>query len=218
MNTRQLTALVLLVAAIGLMQYHAIMFWSEHVDLTTGWAWSLLLEGSALWLWSSKRIAQRILGAVATVLVLAGPLYQVSAPLITEWQATDRGAVANAERRTTLTAEINSLETALNTYLSNSATRQGWASRLDATQARLDTARNELKAVIAAEAMPTRLTWQRQAVIAMQAIALVLFQILGVLAIRTLATALQMNDERDTKAAQHRPQQAARPTRLARAA
>lgn len=216
MNTRQLSALVLLIAAIGLMQYHAIMFWSEHVDKATGWAWSLLLEGSALWLWSSQKMAHRMLAAVATLLVLAGPLYQVSAPLISEWQATDRGAVANVERTAALTAEISSLETALNTYLNNSATRQGWAQRIDATQARLDAARTELQAVITATAQPQRLSWQRQAVIAMQAIALVLFQILGVITIRTLANALQAkNPHREEK---HRPILAARPTRLAKAA
>lgn len=217
MNTRNITALILLVAAIGLMQYHAILFWSEHVDQATGWAWSLLLEGAALWLWSSRHMAQRALALVATVLVLAGPLYQVSAPLIAEWQATDRGAVANVERRAALAAEITSLETALNAYLNNSATRQGWAQRIDATQARLDTARSELQGVIAAAAEPVRLSWQRQAVIGMQAIALVLFQIMGVIAIRTLAVAYQVKAS-DPQAPQRNPTPAARHARLARAA
>lgn len=217
MNTRNITALILLVAGIGLMQYHAILFWSEHVDQATGWAWSLLLEGAALWLWSSRRAAQRALAFVATVLVLAGPLYQVSAPLIAEWQASDLGAVANIERRAALAAEINSLETALNAYLKNSEARVGWAQRIDATQARLDTARSELTAVIAAAAEPVHMSWQRQAVIAMQAIALVLFQIMGVIAIRTLAVTYQVKP-----AAPHEPQRnptpAARHPRLARAA
>lgn len=217
MNTRNITALILLVAAIGLMQYHAILFWSEHVDRATGWAWSLLLEGAALWLWSSRHAAQRALALVATVLVLAGPLYQVSAPLIAEWQATDRSAVANVERRAALAAEITSLETALNAYLKNSAARVGWAQRIDATQARLDTARSELTAVIAAAAEPVRMSWQRQAVIAMQAIALVLFQIMGVIAIRTLAVAHQAKAS-DPQEPQRNPTPAARHTRLARAA
>lgn len=217
MNTRNITALILLVAAIGLMQYHAILFWSEHVDAATGWAWSLLLEGAALWLWSSRRMAQRALALVATVLVLAGPLYQVSAPLIAEWQATDRSAVANVERRAALAAEISSLETALNAYLKNSEARVGWAQRIDATQARLDTARSELQAVIAAAAEPVRMSWQRQAVIAMQAIALVLFQIMGVIAIRTLAATFQ-NKPAAPQEPQRNPTPAARHARLARAA
>jgi hypothetical protein len=81
-NPRKITAALLLIGGIGLLQYHAILFWTAAVDPLTGWAWSLLLECAALWCWSHHRAAIRWgLGAVATVLVLAGPLYQVAKPL-----------------------------------------------------------------------------------------------------------------------------------------
>ena len=151
------------------------------VDPLTGWAWSLLLEAAALWCWSHPRFAVRWgMGAVATVLVLAGPLYQVSAPLVAEHMQVD----TTAQERTVLQTEIAGLESALATYLANSERRVGWAGRIDDTQAKLDAARAELRRL--ATAAPQRMEWQRQAIIAMQAIALVLFQLLNVVMIRTL--------------------------------
>lgn len=182
LTPRQLFALPILIGGIGLLQYHAIMFWTAVVDPVTGWAWSLMLEGAALWCWSHPRFAVRYgLGAVATVLVLAGPLYQVSAPLVAEHVSVDQSTA----QREVLTAEIAGLEAALATYLSNSETRIGWSGRIDDTQAQLTASRAELRGLTAAA--PQRLEWQRQAIILMQAIALVLFQLLNVIMIRTLS-------------------------------
>lgn len=200
MNLRAITTVLLLAGCIGLLQYHAIQFWAANVDAATGWVWSLLLEGAALWLWFSPTRARRALGAVATLLLLAGPLYQVSAPLIHEWQASD----ASAARRADLNAEITHLEAALNGYVANSAQRVGWAQRIDATQARLDAARAERAALTTAVAAE-RMSWQRQAIIGMQAFAICLFQLLGVLAIGELR-----------RAAQEQAQQAKEPRRPVR--
>jgi hypothetical protein len=182
MNPRKITAALLLIGGIGLLQYHAILFWTAVVDPATGWAWSLLLEGAALWCWSHHRAAIRWgLGAVATVLVLAGPLYQVAEPLVAE----RAGVEQSAEQRAVLAAEIAGLERALATYLDNSQSRVGWAGRIDDTQAQLTAARAELRGLTASE--PLRIEWQRQAIILMQAVALVLFQLLNVVMIRTLS-------------------------------
>lgn len=183
---------LLLIGGIGLLQWHSIAFWSAHVDRATGWAWSLLLEGVALWLWSDARTMRRLLAVVATVLLLAGPLYQVSSPLFLEAVSIERSATANTARRDALEAEIASLESSLTAFLANSQKRVGWAERIDRTQAALDAARRELAELIATTAAsPQRLEWQRQAVIVMQAAALVLIQVANVLAVTTLSTALR---------------------------
>ncbi|MDH5785353.1 MAG: hypothetical protein OEZ16_07060 [Chromatiales bacterium] len=181
LNPRKISAALILIGGVALLQYHAILFWTEVVDPLTGWAWSLLLEGAALWCWSHPRFSIRSLGAVATVLVLAGPLYQVSAPLVEEHVSVDK----SAEQRTVITAEVAALEQALNTFLSNSEKRIGWSGRIDSTQQQLTAARAELRQLTSAE--PERMAWQRQAIILMQAIALVLFQLLNVIMIRTLS-------------------------------
>lgn len=182
LNPRKITAVLLLLGGIGLLQYHAIMFWTDVVDPLTGWAWSILLEGAALWCWSHHNAAIRwVLGAIATLLVLTGPLYHVAAPLVAE----GLGMEQNAVQRQILTAEIASLEQDKETFLANSEKRVGWASRIDSVQAKLDSARAELRNLTASE--PQRLEWQRQAIILMQAIALVLFQLLNVVMIRTLS-------------------------------
>lgn len=179
---------LLLVGGIGLLQWHSIAFWSTHVDHATGWAWSLLLEGVALWLWSDGRAMRRLLAVVATVLLLAGPLYQVSSPLFLEAAGIERSATANTAHRAVLEAEIASLESAMAAFLANSQKRVGWAERIDRTQAALDDARRELADLTATTAAaPRRLEWQRQAVIVMQAVALALIQVANVLAITTLS-------------------------------
>lgn len=181
---------LLLTGGIGLLQWHSIAFWSAHVDHATGWAWSLLLEGVALWLWSDGRAVRRLLAVVATVLLLAGPLYQVSSPLFLEVVGIERSAAANTARRAALEAEIATLEKSMAAFLANSQKRVGWAERIDRTQAALDDARREMaELTTATAAAPQRLEWQRQAVIVMQATALVLIQVANVLAITTLSAA-----------------------------
>jgi hypothetical protein len=185
MNLRTLTAGALLIGCIGLLQYHSIAFWSANVDPLTGAFWSVVIEGAALWLWSDRRLARRALGVVATLLLLAGPMYQVSAPLFQE----EVDVVATAERRAELQGEVTQLQTSLAVYEANSQERGGWAKRIDATQARLDAARAELAAQAAAA--PERMEWQRQAVIGLQALAIALLQLVGVLCISELRQAAQ---------------------------
>lgn len=184
---RPLATLLLLAGCIGLLQYHSIQFWIERTGSPIGLAWSLLLEGAALWLWSDRRPERRLLGALATLLLLAGPLYQVSAPLLDESGRADRQASAARERRHDLAGEIKTLETALAAYLTNSASRQGWVARIDHTQARIEQLRTEQAQISAERAdAPEQRPWQQVAVIGMEALAIALFQLVAVLAIGEL--------------------------------
>ncbi len=186
MKPRTLLTAALLLGCIGILQYHAIQFWIAHTG-PLGAAWSLLLEGAALWLWSDNRATCRALGALVTILLLAGHLYQVSAPLIEDSQRAGLTASAGADRSGQIEQEVATLEGALATYLANSATRQGWVGRIDHTQARIEQLRAEQASLTAARAKPApRQPWQATAVVAMEALAIVIFQLVAVLCIGEL--------------------------------
>ena len=180
-------AAILLIAAATLMQVHSIEFWQSQAGEYSGVLWSLLLEGAALWLWSSHNGWKSALGLVASLLVLAGPLYQVSAPAVTQWQSSNSLPRLQVKQEAVLLAEIVSLESSLAQYNDNSASRVGWSGRIDKTKADLKTANAELKALYAQQEKPEPLAWQSIAAIGMQVISLVLFQLLIVLTIRSLS-------------------------------
>ncbi|MBL4797619.1 MAG: hypothetical protein JKY50_09405 [Oleispira sp.] len=180
-------AAILLIAAATLMQIHSIEFWMNQTGDYSGILWSLLLEGAALWLWASHNGWKSALGLVASLLVLAGPLYQVSSPAITQWQNSNTLPGLQIKQETVLLAEVVSLESSLAQYNDNSASRVGWSGRIDETKADLKTANAELKQFYKAQEQPVVMGWQSMAVIAMQAISLVLFQLLIVLTIRSLS-------------------------------
>lgn len=185
---RPLATGVLLAGCIGLLQYHSLQFWVEHTGSPIGAAWSLLLEGAALWLWSDRRPERRLLGALATLLLLAGPLYQVSAPLLDHNDHADRQSSAADQRHAAIERELQTLDAALTTYLANSTQRQGWVARIDHTQARLEHLRTEQAQLTAerARAPSPQRPWQQTAVIGMEALAIALFQLVAVLAIGEL--------------------------------
>lgn len=174
--------IILIVGGIALLQIHAIEFWIEHTG-KTGVLWSLIIEMSALWLWS-KRGWPTLLAIVASTLALAGPLYQVATPVINELQSNTQSTVNNQQSKALLTEEIASLEASLVTYNNNSEKRLGWAELIAETQNRLFQARAELKQATTATSPP--LAWQAWAVVLLQAIALLLVQLVVVMAIRTV--------------------------------
>lgn len=208
---RPLATGLLLAGCIGLLQYHSVQFWVERTGSPIGLAWSLLLEGAALWLWSDRRPLRHGLGALATLLLLAGPLTQVSAPLLEESGRADRQTAAARERRGDLDGAIKTLETALAAYLANSASRQGWVARIDHTQARIEQLRAEQSAITAERAgAPTQRPWQQIAVIGMEALAIALFQLVAVLAIGDLR---EGRERRQAQEAREAPEASAQPLR-----
>ncbi len=181
----RLLAPAVLVGSVVLLQYHSIVFWNHHVG-GLGWAWSLLLELAALWLWYKRSFALRVFGFWASLLLLAGPFYTVSAPLLERDQAEAQTAERREQTIASLNDEIRSLERELDTYLKNSESRHGWHIRIDDTRSRLADRRERLRTALAVGEQAT-LSWLRQAVIVMQAIALVLFQFTSVLAVTSIS-------------------------------
>lgn len=181
---RAMLPLVLL-GSIGLLQYHSIQFWMVQVG-GTGWAWSVLLEGAALWFWYAPRTLRRLLGLVASLLLLTGPLYVVTSPIISHDYFERTGAEKRTMAASVLEAEIAQLESSLATFLRNSEARPGWLPTIQRTQDAIIERRANLRKLLI-ETDSVGLSWQRQTVIVMQAVALILFQIASVMAITSLS-------------------------------
>ena len=176
-----------LAGAIGLLQAHGIAFWSSKLG-PYGIAWSLLLEAIALWLWSRPALGSRILGVLASVLLLLGPLYQVGTPILEGLASAEHSDRARAKAIPMVEAEIRGIERQLATFTANSEKRPGWLPAIEATQAKLEDARRRLTALYREAPRSTaRIEAQEILVIAMECTGLVLFQISAVLAITVLA-------------------------------
>lgn len=191
--------LALLLGCVTLLQYHSIRFWSARVDPLTGWGWSLLLEAIAAWLWFRPGLAYRGLGLLASVLLLAGPMYQVSDPLIQGSLKTQQADSSHAAQLALNERLIQDLGREKMTYLDNSTKRPGWGALIQDVNARLDHARRqrdvlETRLPLAATTLP----WQQRAIIGMQALALILYQVTAVLAITSLAKPGKAKRARET--------------------
>lgn len=141
--------LLVLAGAIALLQVHAIQFWTEFVG-PMGWAWAVLLEVVALWLWYQRQLARRMLAMVASVLTLTGPIYMVCEPLVEEWLSAshvDAGRELQLER---LALEASRLEESIDTFWANSEARAGWLEPIQVAQARLAEVDNQLATLVAA--------------------------------------------------------------------
>ncbi len=68
---------LLIAGGTFIIQYHSMEFWSVNVNQSIGWVWSVVIEAGSLWLWYRPGIASRALGLAASLLLLAGPLYQI---------------------------------------------------------------------------------------------------------------------------------------------
>lgn len=177
---RTALTVAVLAGAIGILQVHGIRFWCSQVG-PLGWAWSVLLEAVALWLWWTPKWTKRALGLLASLLLLVGPLYEVASPLLVDGAQ----ARAQAEVVADLRNQIHELDTAQAAFLANSRSRLGWAGRIDATTARLAQLRTQLRSDLVHS--PDARPWQRDAVIALECIALVLYQVTAVFAITALS-------------------------------
>lgn len=155
-----------------LMQWHSIAFWNQYAG-ASGVGFSLALEVVALWLWWQRR---SWLALTASILLIGGPLFQLSSPIF------DTMSSAQASERMTIIyqAEIAQLSESLQRYDNNSASRLGWASRIDRAQAALDAARNKLR-VLAAQERPDAI--RLHLVVIMQALALIVIMRAQILAV-----------------------------------
>lgn len=171
--------LTVIVGAVALLQTHSIQFWMESVG-TMGIAWSILLEVVALWLWWQRRWLLQGLGVVASLMLLAGPLYQVGSPLVSSVSAMETAKQFQQLKGETLQRKAAILESSLETALSNSEERGGWLNDIQESRGlALDTLDDYLQTMAPVE--PTKPG--TMLVMGMQGISLVLFQFTAVLAL-----------------------------------
>ncbi len=178
--------LIILSLGMYILQFHAIAFWTGRFGVLTGWAVSLTLEGGALWLWWKPRAGWRFLGGIATLVLLAGPLYVTGQPLLEEMAEGDsRGKrlLALEARIATLGAEKTGL---LEVIVGQQ--RRGWQGLLEDVNGKLDSAADERSRLLLPAA---RMDWEARGLIAMNLAALALAQAFNVLAILFLSTAFR---------------------------
>lgn len=183
MAMKNLITGLVLAGCVGVLQWHGIQFWMSQVG-QAGWAWSVLLEGTGLWLWWTAR---RALGVLASLLLLIGPLYVVSQPLVEDLLRAEHADSARSRLIPAAEAKIASLDREIAAFLANSRKRAGWLPPIEAAQSRLDAARAELDRLYAERPESSGLGWRARAIIVLQAIALCLFQVSAVFGICELA-------------------------------
>lgn len=167
--------LIIIVSAV-LMQWHSIAFWLEYAG-HTGVGFSLALEVVALWLWWQRR---SFLAVVASALLVGGPLFQLSQPVMETMASTNVNQAMVASYK----QEINQLNNSLSRYDENSAKRLGWSSRIDKAQEKLSHARNKLRELLSVKTSETPL--RLYMIVLMQALALIIIMRAQIIAITTL--------------------------------
>lgn len=170
----------MILAATILMQTHGIRFWSDFVGPDTGWLWSVVLEGAALWLWANRKQGT-MAPLLASFLVLSGPLLHIIQPPLDAWVDGQDAQVRQVETITEWRSEIVSLEGSLATSLRNSANRVGWLNDIQETRKALQIARQQLRAALD-ESPTTQGLWPWFKAI-MQAMALIVIWSVSVMAI-----------------------------------
>jgi hypothetical protein len=197
MSLRTLPPLPLLILplAITLLQWHSVPFWQAQVGWWPGLGWSVLLELISLWLWFRPgRRWWRPLAWATTALLLAGPLYQVSDPLVREIVALRQADGAYSAQIAAIQAEVAETGRSLDRYQRLSlGGRFGWQGHIDRAQATLAARRADLETLRAARTeaeTAARLNWRRVGKVGGQLLSLVIFQAAILLAIRALADAV----------------------------
>jgi hypothetical protein len=195
LRTLPLFPILILPLAITLLQWHSVPFWQAQVGFWPGLGWSVLLELISLWLWFRPgRRWWRPLAWATTALLLAGPLYQVSDPLVREIVALRQADGAFSTQIAAIRAEVDEAALSLDRYQRLSlGGRFGWQRHIDQAQVTLAARRVDLETLRAARAeaeVAARLNWHRVGKVGGQLLSLLIFQAAILLAICALADAV----------------------------
>lgn len=182
---RKLPAALILIAAIILMQSHAITWWTQH-DAATGWLWAIAIEAGAVWLWSRRGGIATGMAIIATTLALVAPLADLAAPVLEQQRSSTLAADTLPQRTAATEARIATLEASLAQYLSNSEYRSGWHSLIVSTEQQLTAARTNLASLQSEQRTPAPTTQAVWLPLLMQMAAVCLLQCLIVMTTRTL--------------------------------
>ena len=158
--------LVMIITSFCLMQWHSIQFWLSAAG-PSGWAWSIGLEIAMLCLWYDRK--HRFLKYIAAAILIAGPWYQMTSPAILSIQTTN-----SIETEIEIEIErFDQISKSLALYESNSATKWGWAGRIDRTQKTKDELSAQIKE-LHSELSKRNSQWREYMVTAVQSLALLI--------------------------------------------
>jgi len=137
--------ILIVLGGIGILQYHSMQFWAAHTDTHIGWAWSLLIELTSLWLWYQPLVSSRLLGAVASILMLVAPLYLLASTGMQNMDADQGKSLAQQSRIHLLQSNLEQHSKTLGVYLENSRDRSGWAHEINQVQGMIQHDQAELQ-------------------------------------------------------------------------
>jgi len=176
--------IILIIGGTGIIQWHSIAFWSDNVDPAIGWAWSVMIEAAGLWLWYRPGIGSRTLGLLASLLLLAGPLYQIATPALDSHAQAQALEASRVQSVQAVHAQLAQDAQLMHTYAQNSQKRTGWLPAIQDVQRRMDEARKKLATLTSSKAETVAgQGFTVYALVILQALGLVLIQISNVLAI-----------------------------------
>jgi len=176
--------IILICGGTGIIQWHSIAFWSDNVDASIGWAWSLMIESAGLWLWYRPSIGSRTLGLLASLLLLSGPLYQIATPALDSHAQAQALEASRMQSVQSVHAQLAQDAQLMHTYAQNSQKRTGWLPAIQDVQKRMDDARKKLATLTSSKAETVaEQGFTVYALVILQALGLILIQISNVLAI-----------------------------------
>lgn len=134
---QRIAAIVVAIVSTALLQIHGIRFWTEHTGPLVGWVWSISLDGAALWLWYRGGWV-RLLAFVGSLLMIIGPLYVLSAPVVDRVMSVS----VNTKIIESLKDDISDTQFHYDKYIDSKV--YNWArDRTDGSKTRLDSLREK---------------------------------------------------------------------------
>jgi len=179
--------IAVLILSITFLQGYALQFWDGLLGLS-GWGVSFGLEVLHLWFWDRAAVSVRstragwiVLAIVATGLLLAGTLHEVTQPLLQESAQIE----SVDQQRQSLAAEAQVLKANLAAFRDMAAGqgRRGWQDDIRRDTARLQAITDRLRALSAHSGNAARRPWLNQVTQGGVVAVAVLFQLAAVLAI-----------------------------------
>lgn len=182
--------LLVLLLCVTFLQGYALLFWSNLLG-RAGWGVSVGLEVLHLWFWyraatvgGVRRAAWMLLALVATGLLLAGALHEVTRPL----RAESMQVQVNAQQQAALAAEAQQLTANLAAFREMAAgqQRRGWQADIRRDTAQLQAVTRQLNALNSSR-NTARQPWLTQVTYGGVIAVAVLFQVAAVLAVWSLS-------------------------------
>ncbi len=183
-------AILIILMATSIIQWHGMMFWTEHAGVS-GWGWSIVLEAASLWLWWQPKWHVKAVGMVGTIIVLCGPMYQISGPVI----ASLKNNQANQLEIASLQKDLALQKEQMKQFMDNSKKRTGWLPVITSTQQTIQQTRQSINAL--SRSKDAKPLWEVIALVVIEMLALIIITIAQITSVHWLS-AKQASDKKAT--------------------